>query len=137
MLTSGVSNGESDINIYYFDEKEVAEGTIRHLSDNNVINEHFRKSEYTIEEDAVIYVGTLCSRSIISGDFSYDLMRKCLEAFRNGKDDDRLLKAVNIIAKDYSLSRVSDEIQSKYHFGLEQYKIVCRIHDVCQRLKGE
>ena len=136
LITNRISDGNEDINIYFFNETEVAQSLTNTLK-NSVISEHFRKEERTPQEAAVIYIGTLCARSIIGGDFSYDLLTKCLESYRGGCSDERLLKSMEIIAKDYSLSRVSDDIKAKYHFGLEEYKVVCKIYDVCRKLKGE
>lgn len=136
LITNRISDGNSDINIYFFNEEEVAHSLTKAF-ENDVVSEHFRKEERTPQEAAVIYIGTLCSRSIIGGDFSYDLLSKCLESYRGGSEDERLTKSMEIIAKDYSLSRVSDSIKAKYRFGPEEYKVVCKIYDVCRKLKGE
>ena len=135
LLTTRTSDGSSDIDMYFFNEEEVAEHLIP--VENSVISEHFRKDERTPEEHAVIYIGTVYANSIRTGNFAYDLLTECLNILRERKTDSRLIDAMKIIVKDFSLSRVSDEIRSKYHFGLEEWKVVCKIWETCQKLQGE
>lgn len=128
LTQSGYCNCQKEVCVYFVSEKELAQA-IATKPVQNVVNEHFYKSERLTEQElAVTYIAGICKDSINKSvsRFAADFAVKFYDALRGGNNP-QLLEAVKILTRDYAMSRVSDTVQRETGFNDEIYRIVLNV----------
>lgn len=128
LTQSGYCNCQKEVCVYFVSEKELVQA-IATKPVQNVVNEHFYKSERLTEQElAVTYIAGICKDSINKSvsHFAADFAVKFYDALRGGNNP-QLLEAVKILTRDYAMSRVSDRVQRETGFNDEIYRIVLNV----------
>jgi len=117
---------EGNVNIYTMNEAEIAAAIVGKIKTSS--------STYTAEQtsavdQAVIYLGTVFARDIISGgmQFTKALATQCIAACLE-RDNEKLITSVRLVAKS-SFSSISESVCKKYNFSISEYRTVCKVYD--------
>lgn len=131
------------VDIYFVSEGSLAASiAATPLKHKEILREHFGveevEEELTPQELAVIYIATKLKASICSNinQFAVEFAAEYAKAKILHRDEE-LLRAVDILVRDYAMSRVSADVRKRYGFDtphynvvVDTYKAICLEHGV-------